>query len=402
MDYSQIIKIIRENPGIDPYKLLLKGDKQSVDIKVAASTLLVRERLKNKVPEWYENPGLIFINTLSGEQASSQATAQYKASLITDNEIIADLTGGLGVDSWYFSKKAERVYYFERAKELCGVAEYNFGVLGAKNIEVRNEEIDRDNLDGILASDVTTIYIDPSRRDEKTSSRTYALQEYHPDILTIKDIILDKGNRLMVKVSPMLDIKAVLKLLPETKELHVVSVDNEVKELLFILDSSEKMVLEEIPIYLVNLKRDREQLLHFNFALEQAAVTTFFDLPSWSKNKELYLYEPNSSTLKGGAFKYIGEKFSLQKLSLHSHLYISEGNIEEFPGRVFRITEILPYNHNTIKSFHTTYPRTNISTRDFPLTPEQLAKKLKTNDGGSVYTFATTIGKEKVLVVGVK
>lgn len=402
MDYREIARFLIDNPDIDPYRLLLKGDKKEIDTKIAASTLIVRGKLKHKVPEWYNNPDLVFINPLSGEQASSQATAQYKASLLTRKEIIADLTGGLGVDSWYFSQKAEKVYYFERNDELCRNTEYNFGVLGGGNIVVNSAEINGDLIDKMIPEEVSLVYADPARRERDSSKRVYAIEEYEPNILEIKDHIISKEIRLMVKVSPMLDLKATMKLLPETKEIHVLSVNNETKELLFILDNSDHIAIEEIPIYLVNLSKKGNETLSFDFESEKRSANIFFDLRKWSPGADLYLYEPNSSILKGGAFKYLGERFSLEKISLHSHLYISDRYIYDFPGRVFSIREILPYNHETIRNFRNLYPKTNISVRDFPLSPQELIKKLKIEEGGDIYTFAATFHDDvKRLIVGI-
>ena len=239
MDYAKIARFIDRNPDITPDRLLLNAGKYTeIDVKVAANTLIVREKLRHKLPEWYACKELVFINTLSFEQSSSEASAKYKASLIDCGETVADLTGGLGVDSYYFSKRASKVYYFERNEKLCESTKYNFERLRADNIIISNAEISDKTVSESLSSEISTIYIDPSRR-EKSGKRTYAITDYEPNILEIKEKILSAGKRLIIKVSPMLDISAALELLPESSVVHVVSVDNECKELLFILEPSQ-------------------------------------------------------------------------------------------------------------------------------------------------------------------
>ena len=370
-----------------------------------------RKIIANKLPSWAENMSILFPVKISLEQCSSEATAIYKAGLVR-GESLVDLTGGFGVDCSFLSKNFTSVDYVEQNEELCQIAEHNFAALGL-NIRVNNAESV-----SFLADmpSVDCIYIDPARRDVK-GKKTADLSLCSPNLLEIRDILLEKCNTLLIKLSPMFDISSALEVFPECKQVHVVSVKNECKELLLLV---EKGFCGETEVVCVDL----DELGVRNFAVSESNVQFTETLPNESKiaegNEEpeitsvasnlkkekgeiisysfpkSYLYEPNASIMKAGLFKTVANKYNVQKLHPSTHLYTSEELVPNFPGRSFEIKRVTKVQKKEIQDIE----KANLSTRNFPGNVADLRKKLKLKDGGDTYIFACTLNdNSKVLII---
>lgn len=382
------------------------------DMPLLLSQIIGRRMAEKKIPAWYAEEDIIYPPHLSLEQSSSELTARYKASLISgrndtfvdltsfvettnpgsvewENNTFADLTGGMGIDFSFLSPYFRTAFYVEQNEELCRIAEHNFQVLG-----LRNTTIYCAGAEHFLKETIPLdfIYLDPSRRDN-IGRKLFRIDDCSPDLLKIKPWLLEKSGRALVKYSPMLDISLAVKSLGYVSEVHVVSVDNECKELLFLL-SSKTTVIE--PLFVaVNLKRSgREERFLFTITQEQETLVGFAD------NPDRYLYEPNSSILKAGAFKSVAEAYSLQKLHINSHLYTSDKLIEDFPGRIFEVETFFVPNKKNIKTFSQETRKTNITVRNFPMTVAEIRRKTGLEDGGDIYLFATTLANgQKVWII---
>lgn len=380
---------IKAHQQEDVTALLLRAGKYpEVDIPFVAEQIIARKQIKDKLPSWYVNDSLIFPSKISAEQCSSESTAGYKQRLISQGAVLCDLTGGLGIDSYFFSLKAGSVTYIERFKAYCEAVHNNFEVLAANNIRI----LEGDTMNYIhTLSNVDVFYIDPARRAEG-NKRVFALQDCEPDLLQIKSLLLEKAPKVIAKISPMADVQHTLSLLPETTEVHVLSVKNECKELLFVLERGKG--LSEPVVTCINVTADgTEQSFCFTLSEEKEAVSVFAPV------LKQYLYEPNASVLKAGAFKSIALKKGLHKLHKSSHLYTSDTELKDFPGRIFKVEEVIKFGGKSCNALSRLIPKANITVRNFPLTVEELRKRTKITDGGEVYLFATTIGKEdKVLI----
>ena len=237
-----------------------------------------------------------------------------------------------------------------------------------------------------------TFYIDPARRSD-VNKRLFALSDCEPDVLGIKDELLSKGERLIIKISPMADIRMTLELLPETTEIHILSVRNECKELLFVLDRIDG-IRPEPSLSGIDFTNDgTEDRFQFTLSEEQNASVKYSSQP------DKYIYEPNASILKAGGFKSIASRFDLKKLHINSHLYTSDELLTDFPGRAFRVEEVIDFSSKNIKKLSNRIPKANITVRNFPLTVEEIRKKTGIKDGGSVYLFATTVGKDEKMLL---
>jgi hypothetical protein len=344
-----------------------------------------RKIIANKLPSWAENMSILFPVKISLEQCSSEATASYKTGLIA-GESLVDLTGGFGVDCSFLSRNFTSVDYVEQNEELCQIAEHNFAALGL-NIRVHNTESV-----SFLADmpSVDCIYIDPARRDVK-GKKTADLSLCSPNLLEIRDILLKKCKTLLIKLSPMFDISSALEVFPECKQVHVVSVKNECKELLLLVEGGfcgeteivcvnleeQGIVKPEITSVASNLKKEKGEIISYSFP-------------------KAYLYEPNASIMKAGLFKTVANKYNVQKLHPSTHLYTSEEFVPGFPGRSFEIKRVTKVQKKEIQDIE----KANLSTRNFPGNVADLRKKLKLKDGGDTYIFACTLNdNSKVLII---
>lgn len=354
------------------------------------------QAIEHKIPSWYGCSDLIFPQSLSLEQCSSQATAAYKHKIVStlpSIRSVADLTGGFGVDCSFLAVGKERVLYVERQSELCELAQMNFMALNLLQIEVKlgdGEEV-------LSTSDAfDLIYLDPARRDSK-GGKVVALSDCEPDLTRIKSMLLEKAGYVLIKLSPMLDISLALKTLVETVEVHVVSVDGECKELLFLLQSDKKQPGLEPVIYCVNLRTNGEdQSFLFSKSEELDAVCSYASTP------EKYLYEPNASLLKAGAFSILTQSFPIRKLHPNSHLYTSETLIKDFPGRLFAVESFFPFQTKSLKTQLDGVVKANITVRNFPNTVADIRKKTKIREGGDLYLFATTLLEEQKVLIACK
>jgi hypothetical protein len=345
------------------------------------------QAVAKKVPTWASNPNLVFSDSLPLEQCSSEATARYKASILpTSIRSLADLTGGLGVDFAFLAAGKTKALYVERRQDLAAVAVENFKALGLENARVLHGDGPTS-----LAETFDLLYLDPARRDAK-GCKVVALSDCEPDIATIKSTLFTKALLLLVKLSPMLDITLALRQLPETTEVHIVSVDGECKELLFLLEAESHT--QEPRIFCVNLRGNAAtQSFTFTKSEEQSATCRLASEPI------RYLYEPNASLLKAGAFSILTQAFDLYKLHPNSHLYTSETLIEAFPGRAFTIEAVFPVHPKDLKTHLAGLTRANITTRNFPETVADLRKKTKLKEGGNIYLFATTLQDSKKVLI---
>lgn len=382
----EISRFIREHLDDNPDQLLWKKNEYPDDrVVVVVEQIQARENIKEKLPSWYACRDIFYPSKLSTEQSSSETTAPYKARLATGNSL-CDLTGGLGVDTYFFSRQVDKVTYVERDESYCEAARSNFLALGATNIEVIHADATT------VASQVIadTYYIDPARRTTD-NKRVFALTDYAPNVLELKEALLRQGQRLIIKISPMADLSAVLQLLPETTDVHVVSVRNECKELLFVLGKTPAS--QTVNIHTVNFTTDTEQ--YFSFLLEEEKDAQ----PRYTSHIGSYLYEPNSSVLKSGAFKLVANRYGLEKLHPHSHLYTSNHLVADFPGRAFQVKEILDFSSKLLKQISRTIPKANITTRNFKLSVNEFRTRSKIKDGGTTYLFATTLNDGRAVIV---
>lgn len=380
MDTRQFIE---EHLNDDVHELALKHSNAKVDMALALRQIEARQLLRKKVPSWSANPELLFPSHLSIEQCSSEASANYKASLMK-GESFADLTGGLGIDCYYISQNFQHSDYVEHNPELCALARHNYEVLGAKTMVVHN-----DSAEVFLnqCEPLDCLFIDPARRDVH-GRKVVSVSDCTPNVVDLQDLMLRKAKRVMVKLSPMLDISQALKELHYVKEIHIVAVENECKELLFILEPE----FDGEPVFTcVNLQTNQSSV---QFTQEEERVATL----QLAKEPIRYLYEPNAALMKGGCFKLLSQRFDVQKLHRNSHLYTSEKLIENFPGRIFEINDWAIYGKKA-KALLDGIDKASIAVRNFPMTVAELRKKLKIGDGDKVFLFATTMSNERFIIL---
>ena len=383
----ETLRFIEENSRADVRSLALQAKKYpQVDMAMAVVQIAGRQIAEVKVPTWYRIEGLFYPKHLSMEQCSSEATAIYKANLV-EGETFADLTGGFGIDCSFLSRKFKQADYVERQSELCELAMYNFPLLGL-NIAVHNE-------DGVeylkQMHPVDVLFLDPARRDGH-GGKTVAISDCEPDVSALEDLLVEKAKKVMVKLSPMLDLSLALKVLKHVKEVHVVSVNNECKELLLILEKSKES--SEIVIHCEQIANTGEHQ-HYAFTQEQERTS---DCPL-ATEVGTYLYEPNASILKAGAYRSLTQAYAVKKLHASSHLYTSPNYIEDFPGRRFQVEVVSGFGKKELKTLLQGLEKANLTIRNFPSSVADLRKRLKLKEGGEDYIFATTLADEsKVLI----
>ena len=399
----------------DVKKLAFAPCPPDVDLSFALSQIAGRQAVKNKIPSWYEIDNIIYPKHLSLEQCSSEATAKYKASLVKGDSLV-DLTGGFGIDCAFLSQQFKSGVYVEQSDELCEIARNNFKTLGFNHIQI----VHGNSIDYLkTVQKVDCIYIDPARRDS-SGGKIVAIQDCEPDIIELKEQLPNKAGTVMIKLSPMLDISSALQSLSETSEIYVISVDGECKELLFILNSgflaSLGMTLspfgggrgrrhwlgrllcnsersEETHINCINILKNGT-IQHFSFFKQEEQCTV-----NYTSEVKNFVYEPNASVLKAGAYKSVAFRFGLEKLHPDSHLYTSDKLIEDFPGRIFKLVSVSSFNKKEIRENLKSIEQANLSIRNFPCSVDELRKKLKLKDGGNTYLFATTLSDERKVLL---
>ena len=384
---KETIAFIEEHLHDDVRALALKAGKlPQVDLTAALTQIAGRQIAAVKIPSWQLVKEILYPQHLSMEQCSSEVTARYKAELVS-GDTLCDLTGGFGVDCAFLSAGFKQVTYVEQQSSLCELAANNYRVLGLNHIKVVNE-------DGVAYLEkmepVDCIFMDPARRNEH-GGKTVAIADCTPDVGALQRLLTYKAQRVMIKLSPMLDLALTLQTMHSTCEVHIVSVNNECKELLLVLAAGAQTAEPEI--HCVNLTHNGKQCFSFTRSQEQEATCTYAD------DTALYLYEPNASILKAGGFKVLSAAYCMKKLHPNSHLYTSDELVADFPGRVFRIEKSYSFNKKEMKDLLGNISKANISIRNFPSTVDELRKRTKLKDGGDVYLFATTLNSgDKVLL----
>lgn len=380
---KEVQDFINANLKSDITKLVLKGSPfTNVSIQEIAEQITSKSKCEKKLPNWFYTNKIYYPNKLSIEQASSEKTAKYKANLVSGKSLI-DITGGFGVDTLYFSQIVKTVTHCETNSELSAIVTHNLQEFNAYNITTYLG----DGIEYLLKykKKINWIYADPSRRN-LDRRKVFLLEDCLPNIPKYIDSLLKMSNNILLKFSPMLDISIAIKELKYVKEIHIVAVENEVKELLFLI---KKNYIQPIDILTINFNKNRAQ--EFNFPLLEEVTATF------SEPKK-YLYEPNSAILKSGGFNQVSKKYKIVKLHQHTHLYTSD-NLIEFPGRNFKILHSISFDKKLLKKLLPSN-KANIATRNFPLTVAQIRKKTKLKDGGNKYLFFTIniLNKHIVLI----
>lgn len=369
----KVQQFIKDNTNADVVKLAFaKNPFPHILWADIINQIAARAKAEKKLPTWYKTDGVLFPLKVSVEQTSSEATAKHKSELLSGNTI-ADLTGGFGVDTYYFSKRFSKVFHCEHNSALSKIVQHNFQQLQITNIDC----ITSDGLQFLQETNqkLDWIYIDPSRRND-SNSRVFLLSDCEPDVSKLLPAYLQYSDNILIKAAPILDISSAISELSFVKTVHIVALQNEVKEVLFEI---EKNYSDDIQISTSNIKADGVET--FNFSLDEDE-NAFISMP------RQYLYEPNAAIMKSGGFNAVATRYNLEKLHKHTHLYTSDTVVESFPGRTFKIGSQLLYNKNDMSALKNT--TANITTRNFPDKVQDIRKRWKIRDGGDSYIFFTT------------
>ena len=402
----ETIAYIRAHRSEDVRLLALRGSKaDGVDMPSALEQIAGWQKAREKLPSWAAAEGIVYPPRISMEQCSSEATARYKAAIAVRTapegtaegmagDCFVDLTGGFGVDFYYIGALFRRAVYVERQPRLCAVAKQNFERLGGlAGCEVVNAD-GQDYLDTLGHADL--IFLDPARRDAN-GRRTYGIGDCTPDVRAMLPQLAAKGEALLLKLSPMLDWRKAVEDIEavgcaRVREVHIVATDNEVKELLLLVSRHGGPVE-------VYCACDGALLRYYPQEEAAARELPVAEIPSAPR----YLYEPNSAVMKAGCYRLIGARYGVAQLGANSHLYVSEQEVADFPGRRFEITGMTDMGMRSMKEALKGITHANISVRNFPMSAEELRRKLRLKDGGDTYIFATTIdGRGHQIIIGRK
>jgi 16S rRNA G966 N2-methylase RsmD len=383
---SEIQKFITDNESGDPHALSIKyKELEGVPFPLIAQQIASRKVAKSKLPTWYNKAGIIFPPKISMEQCSSDITAQYKANIVKGSSFI-DLTGGAGVDTFAFAQNFERGTYVEQNKDLANITKHNLVALGLHNLEFVNQKAE-DYLMS-MPNKVDLIYLDPARRGSH-QERVFLFSDCEPNVLEMSNDLLSKSSSVLIKASPMLDIDLSIKSLQYVKEVHIVSIQNECKEVLYLLNKDDT---SGVNIYTINFKSDSKEIFTY-LKSKEAVANANYSAP------KAYLYEPNSSIMKAGAFQIISDSFQLNKLHQHTHLYTSDHLIEDFPGRKFKVDAVIPYDKKLIKRL-IPEGKANVAVRNFKENVKMIRMKTGLRDGGEKYVFACTdLASKQIFVI---
>lgn len=399
---EETLRFIRTHCRDDVRSLALQARRYpDVDMPAAITQIAGRQTLSEKVPAWAANETILCPPHLPLEQCSSEATARYKTEVVRRKErgdeetsvqgdTFTDLTGGFGIDCSFLAEGFRKAFYVERQETLCRLASHNFPALGLHHITVCHDD-SLHHLQEMAPAD--WLFIDPARRNGH-GGKTVAIADCEPDVAALEALLVQKARRVLVKLSPMLDLTLALNDLKHVEEAHIVSVSNECKELLLVLNGDVRLPADEVPIHCVNLLNGGErQSLTFTRRGERESPCSYATVP------RAYLYEPNASAMKAGAFRSIASIYKVEKLHPSSHLYTSDAWLPDFPGRKFRITGCCGFNKKEVKTLLADEKRANLTVRNFPDTVAQLRKRLKLAEGGDTYLFATTLADEKKVLI---
>ncbi len=363
-----------KNKNTDIMSVLLKKPIfEGISNQELAQQLEARKKCEKKLPVWFGTPKIYYPDKLNIEQTSSEITARYKTGIVTGKSLL-DATGGFGVDSYYFSQKIERVFHCEIDENLSQIAAHNFEVLGAEN----SKTIPMDGMEFLKDAETRFdwIYLDPSRRND-SKGKVFRLSDCIPNILDDLELLFTKSDNILLKTSPLLDFSIGIAELKNVQEIHVIAVNNEVKELLWVL---RKGYASEIAVKTINLSKTGKETFEFRLNEEKNANPTF-SLPL------SYIYVPNAAILKSGAFRMVGNRYGLNKIHVHTHLYTSD-SLVDFPGRRFKLDDAVPYSKRNMERLG--LDKANISIRNFSESVAQIRKKFKIADGGDRYLFFVT------------
>ncbi|NQZ77978.1 MAG: RsmD family RNA methyltransferase [Ekhidna sp.] len=379
LSQKSVKQFIAENIHSDPANLILNPPRGLEEhIGIIADQIIARRKANGKLTDWYENYDLIMPPPLSIEQASSDLTSKYKQQLI-NGEVLIDLTGGMGIDCVALSNSVSKTVYVEKNKELCQVFAHNTKIL-KKDIEIKNDEAEnyistlRENGNSV------SVYIDPARRD-KHKNRIFKIVDCSPNLLDLLPILTERVSQILVKYSPLLDIKSIFRSIKGLKEIHSVSVKNDCKELLLAIESNYP---DEPTITCTNLASDQKT---YSFLLSEESNSK-----SQLSDAKQFILEPNASILKAGAFNKIALDFELQKLGENTHLYTSSNLKSSFPGRIFQVIE--PATKTALKKYAIN-GKINVLTRNHPQNATDLKKKWKLKDGGNYFLIGYRDLKKK-------
>ena len=379
-------EFIEQHRNDDVRTLALQGKRYpSVNMRRAVEQIEGWQQAREKLPAWANTQGIIYPPKISMEQCSSEQTAKYKASLVGGKRF-ADMTGGFGIDFSYICRGFDEAFYVERNEKLCEIARSNFSLLGLDHANVING-----NSEGVLDTLplLNWIFVDPARRDGD-GRKVVALSDCEPNVVELEEMMLSKASDVMIKCSPMLDITLACRQLQRVVAVHIVAVNNECKELLFMLGRDKA---EACSIHCVNILKEGIQQFVFNQDDEACSAINYCN------DVGKYLYEPNSTIQKAGCSRVVATRFGIKKLHPNSQLYTADIPVSDFPGRVFEVVDVLGFSNSELKKVQE-LQKANITVRNFPESVQQLRKRLKLSDGGDNYIFATTLADgRKVLLI---
>lgn len=387
-------EFVKNNTDADVRKLAFcKTGLSSTEMKTALQQIDGRQKAKGKLPTWAANEEIAYPAHLSLEQCSSEQTAAYKQSALQEGgRMMADLTGGFGIDFAYLSSRFETAHYVELNADLCAIAENNFPTLGLNNAHIHNTDAE-----SFLAAHKNEhfdlLFADPARRDAN-GRKTVAPSDCLPDLTRLQHQMAGMTRQTLVKYSPMLDIATALKELLNVRAIYVVSVNNECKELLLLQDFAQ--TADDVELVCADMKNGATNEFRTSLAKEKAAI-----LPL-ANTLGRYLYEPNAAIMKAGAYKSIAAAWQVQALQQNSHLYTSEELRPDFQGRAFEITGTCKISRDDFQRVFPGTKQANITIRNCPLKQEDIRKKLKLKEGGDLYLFATTLMNKEMVIIGCK
>ena len=380
----EVQQFIRDHEKDDPVSLILQAHRfPGIPVKEAVEQIQSRKKAKAKLPDWYGAERVIYPPKLSLEQCSSTLTAKYKAGLTTGKTMV-DLTGGMGVDTLHLSHSFDQTYYVEQNENLVAIARHNFKALGASNIQCFH------GTSGPFlekTKPVDLAFLDPARRGSD-DRKIFMLSDCQPNVISLLPSLKKKAGTILLKTAPLLDIKQGVEELGGVSEVHVIAVNNEVKELLFLVRSTTAV---SPMICCVNFKKDEKETFTFSFEQEGETEVPFGEISQ-------YLYEPNAAILKGGAFKTVARSFNLIKLHPNSHLYTADTLKADFPGRVFKVIDRVTWSKKSLKKA-IPHGRAHISVRNYPQSVQELRQQSGLKEGGNTYLFATTDMHGKVVLL---
>lgn len=376
---SAIQQFINENLKTDVSKLALqKNPFENVEYPTVLNQIVCKQKAETKLPTWFKTGNILYPERINIEQTTDERVAAFKSSLFKGNALL-DASGGFGVDSFYFSKKFKEVIHCELNPDLSAVVNHNFKQLQAKNIKCFAEN--SEDVLKLLNQKFDVIYVDPSRRNE-TKGKVFMLKDCEPNLPVLQDLYFTFANTLVVKTAPILDVSAALEELKNVQTIYAIALENEVKELLWVLEKDYLSLPKRIA---VNISKKE------TYSTKEGHQETQYSLPL------TYLYEPNAAIMKLNLFTALEQ----YKLHEHSHLFTTD-ELVDFPGRQFIIDKVLSFNKKEIQA-NVANKKMNVATRNFPLKPEEIKKKYKIKDGGTVFAFFTTNYKnEKIIVLCTK